>query len=223
MEVLHQGNVMQCCGQPMTLLKENTTDGAREKHVPVVEAVEGGYRVTVEKARVCDYLGLFSFRVRKCREQTVLVRPKSQAVEDLVDPRGMEINAWVPKPGGGYAENHEHRLYRPGDNLNQLHWKLSAKVGDLILREPMEPVQGAVLLTVLGAVSHLLVFGYRVALPAGPRTQSPRRRSATRPRGAAPAETASDRLSGPGPPHGRFPGPDTGPSGWTPLPSAPPP
>ena len=53
-EVLHQGNVMQCCGQPMTLLKENTTDGAREKHVPVVEAVEGGYRVTVDRARVCD-------------------------------------------------------------------------------------------------------------------------------------------------------------------------
>ena len=47
MEVLHEGMVMQCCGQPMTLLKENTTDGAREKHVPVVEPVEGGYRVTV--------------------------------------------------------------------------------------------------------------------------------------------------------------------------------
>ena len=46
-EVLHEGMVMQCCGQPMTLLKENTTDGAREKHVPVVEPVEGGYRVTV--------------------------------------------------------------------------------------------------------------------------------------------------------------------------------
>lgn len=47
MEVLHEGMVMQCCGQPMTLLKENTTDGAREKHVPVVEPVEGGYRVVV--------------------------------------------------------------------------------------------------------------------------------------------------------------------------------
>lgn len=46
-EVLHQGNVMQCCGQPMTLLRENDTDGAREKHVPVVEPVDGGYRVTV--------------------------------------------------------------------------------------------------------------------------------------------------------------------------------
>ena len=31
----------------MKLMKENTTDGASEKHVPVIEAIEGGYRVTV--------------------------------------------------------------------------------------------------------------------------------------------------------------------------------
>lgn len=47
MEVLRPGMVMQCCGRPMTLLQGNTTDGAKEKHVPVVETVEGGYRVTV--------------------------------------------------------------------------------------------------------------------------------------------------------------------------------
>lgn len=28
-------------------LKENTTDAATEKHVPVIEKIEGGYRVTV--------------------------------------------------------------------------------------------------------------------------------------------------------------------------------
>ena len=36
-----------CCGEPMKLLRENPTDGAKEKHVPVVEKIEGGYRVTV--------------------------------------------------------------------------------------------------------------------------------------------------------------------------------
>ena len=36
-----------CCGEPMKLLRENTTDGAKEKHVPVVEKIEGGYPVTV--------------------------------------------------------------------------------------------------------------------------------------------------------------------------------
>lgn len=41
------GGTLTCCGQPMTLLKENTTDAAKEKHVPVVERVDGGYKVTV--------------------------------------------------------------------------------------------------------------------------------------------------------------------------------
>ncbi|MBU0928388.1 MAG: desulfoferrodoxin [Spirochaetes bacterium] len=47
-EVLHAGGgELVCCGQPMGLLKENTTDAAKEKHVPVVEKVAGGWRVTV--------------------------------------------------------------------------------------------------------------------------------------------------------------------------------
>ena len=36
-----------CCGQPMTLLAENTVDAAKEKHVPVIEKVEGGVKVKV--------------------------------------------------------------------------------------------------------------------------------------------------------------------------------
>lgn len=108
----------------------------------------GGYRARVEKARICDYLGIFSFRARNTREQTILVRPKEIPVSDLQDPQRLELGSWVPKAGGGFSEQYEHRLYRPGDSLNQLHWKLSAKVGELILREPMEPVRGAVLLSV---------------------------------------------------------------------------
>ena len=36
-----------CCGQVMRRLDEKTADAAGEKHVPVVERVEGGIRVTV--------------------------------------------------------------------------------------------------------------------------------------------------------------------------------
>ena len=47
-EVLHGGiGELVCCGQPMTLLRENTVDAAKEKHVPVIEKVQGGYRVKV--------------------------------------------------------------------------------------------------------------------------------------------------------------------------------
>ncbi len=47
-EVLHAGGgELVCCGQPMKLLQENTTDAAQEKHVPVVEKTSDGFKVTV--------------------------------------------------------------------------------------------------------------------------------------------------------------------------------
>ncbi len=47
-EVLHGGGgELVCCGQPMNLLVENTVDAAREKHVPVIEKVDGGVKVKV--------------------------------------------------------------------------------------------------------------------------------------------------------------------------------
>lgn len=47
-EVMHAGaGELVCCNQPMDLLKENTTDAATEKHVPVVEKTEDGFKVTV--------------------------------------------------------------------------------------------------------------------------------------------------------------------------------
>jgi len=36
-----------CCGQPMVLMTENTVDAAKEKHVPVIEKIDGGYKVKV--------------------------------------------------------------------------------------------------------------------------------------------------------------------------------
>ena len=37
-EVVHGGTgELVCCGQPMKLQKENTTDAAQEKHVPIIE------------------------------------------------------------------------------------------------------------------------------------------------------------------------------------------
>lgn len=47
-EMVHAGaGKLVCCGKPMELLIENSVDAAQEKHVPVVEKIEGGYRVAV--------------------------------------------------------------------------------------------------------------------------------------------------------------------------------
>ena len=47
-ETVHVGGgQLVCCGKEMELLTENTTDAATEKHVPVVEKIDGGYKVKV--------------------------------------------------------------------------------------------------------------------------------------------------------------------------------
>lgn len=47
-EFLHEGNgTLMCCGQPMNLLTGNTTDGAIEKHLPVIEKTDTGFKVKI--------------------------------------------------------------------------------------------------------------------------------------------------------------------------------
>ena len=47
-EVIHGGGgELVCCGEAMQLLVENTVDAAKEKHVPVIEQVDGGVKVKV--------------------------------------------------------------------------------------------------------------------------------------------------------------------------------
>lgn len=47
-EVVHaSGGQLVCCGEPMGLLTENSTDAAQEKHVPVIEKTDTGYKVSV--------------------------------------------------------------------------------------------------------------------------------------------------------------------------------
>jgi superoxide reductase len=47
-EVINGGDgELVCCGEPMELLDEKTADAATEKHVPVIEKIDGGYKVKV--------------------------------------------------------------------------------------------------------------------------------------------------------------------------------
>jgi len=49
--VLHGGEgELVCCGEPMALMTANTVDASKEKHVPVIEKIAGGYTVKVGSA-----------------------------------------------------------------------------------------------------------------------------------------------------------------------------
>lgn len=117
--------------------------GSFGEHVPTEHC--GKVTVSMVRAVVYDYLGLFSRRLPAQVSCAVVVLPKPVPAE-LPRLGSRNDSNWKPKPGGGLAENHELRLFRPGDELRNVHWKMSAKTGKLIYREAMEQAkQGHVL------------------------------------------------------------------------------
>ena len=99
------------------------------------------------RVKVYDYLGLFFMPAQRKDSLCVPILPKSEPIRYLPDIERILAQSWVPKPGGGFSENHELRLYRPGDSLNQIHWKMSAKTGKYIIREAMIPRNSRIVLT----------------------------------------------------------------------------
>lgn len=100
-----------------------------------------------DRCAAIDPLGLFALPVRSPGCVQMLIAP--QPVEPSPRP---ELSSFIhasyrPKPGGGYSEVHEFRDFRPGDSMRDVHWKLTAKLDELIVREPQIPLRITVILT----------------------------------------------------------------------------
>lgn len=104
------------------------------------EAV-GALHIKVERLACSDVIDMISFQ-RKTRDMArcvvlpIPLAPESAAEEEKppeVQPR------MIPKYGGGFSEDYELRQYRPGDMMNSVHWKLSSKTEDLVVREALIP------------------------------------------------------------------------------------
>ena len=109
----------------------------------------GKVTISYSEMYVYDYLGLFRRRLKQGKNCELYIFPKAVPAAQVPQPRGKAVSLLRPKPGGGFSEIHDLRLYRPGDDLRQIHWKMSAKTGKLIYREPLEAVQKGYVLSVV--------------------------------------------------------------------------
>ena len=82
------------------------------------------------------YMGIFAIPVRRCDPAIYTVLPVSREPVPMPELDQDSAITLKPKPGGGYSEEHELRPYRQGDPLNVIHWKLSSKLDETIVREP---------------------------------------------------------------------------------------
>jgi uncharacterized protein (DUF58 family) len=85
-----------------------------------------------------DPLGFFIGR-RQCSDTEIaLVYPRFTTLSHRRPVRELETAAAAPRAGSGY-ELFGIREYRPGDSLRRIHWRSSARHGELVVREYEPP------------------------------------------------------------------------------------
>lgn len=100
-------------------------------------AYRGAYEIGISELCFYDFFRLFRYRVKLdlFRDLFVVPRRLSLPVESGGDSRQEETETVVLQSGQDNTEMSDIRDYRPGDSLRAVHWKLSSKAQDLMVRQ----------------------------------------------------------------------------------------
>ena len=105
----------------------------------------GVIKYRIKRAFVFDRLGLVPIPVKRGGAASVTVLPDRERPEPEPDLVIRSQGILKPKPQS-FAEEHELRPYRDGDPMNLVHWKLTRKMDEIIVREPQEATRKAIVL-----------------------------------------------------------------------------
>lgn len=105
-----------------------------EKEIELEFAAEhcGQVEFKVAKARIYDFLGLFSMPVKKSGRAKVLITP---VITPLRSEEAALIAEFLRRQSGDRDGVYSVRDYRPGDSLRSVHWKLTAKEDELQVKD----------------------------------------------------------------------------------------
>lgn len=104
----------------------------------------GIIKIKCRYIRIYDPLRLFCFKVGKGASTQISVMPEGHEIGGSItftDRVNEESNMFSDnRPGDDPSEVFDLRGYYPGDKLNRIHWKLSSKKDDLIVKDYSLPV-----------------------------------------------------------------------------------
>lgn len=122
---------------PGVMLIDVSALGRTSLELPVCIAYRGEYTVGVESVEVFDLFRLFKFKKKMGKKIRVIVLPREfplDKIKDINEAESAETAAALL--GINKSDSVLLREYRTGDSLKQIHWKLSAKQDELIVRQP---------------------------------------------------------------------------------------
>lgn len=110
----------------------------------------GRVLLDVKKMSCFDYLGLFckSIAIDQHMEVDILPRPVAVTFDDRFRYEllaNMDRDETEDRPGNNRTAVYDARAYQPGDNIRDIHWKLSARMEDYYIKEYAASKKGKVL------------------------------------------------------------------------------
>ncbi|MCD2493341.1 DUF58 domain-containing protein [Lacrimispora sp. NSJ-141] len=128
--------------------------GKKEQLVsfPVSSEYCGNLTCRIRQVKLYDYLWLFAFPIKEAAGRCAAVSVKPDIRPYQMDLREQSVRDWesgeysAEKPGDDPAELFDIREYREGDRISRIHWKLSSKRNELMMKEGSLPVSSRILL-----------------------------------------------------------------------------
>lgn len=106
-------------------------------------ALCGMVQVSVQRAVCRDLFGLCGASLKLPGAKVAVVHPEHIPLRVTVErpPQGYAVGDryYQNRRGSDPSEVSDLREYQPGDDVRSMHWKLSSKLGNLILRQASEP------------------------------------------------------------------------------------
>lgn len=112
--------------------------GSRDYRLDLKLDYCGVYEIVCEELLAYDFFGIFARKLECPKPVNIIVMPNEIEVEADIEALGIseDKDAYTdPLAGDDVSEIRELRDYREGDRLSQVHWKLSSKSEDLIVKE----------------------------------------------------------------------------------------
>lgn len=106
--------------------------------IPIESSEIGLVTLTVQKMVMHDYLSIVQKEFEYSLESSIPIFPKERSIGDFppaVPKDGPDEFTESENIGNVSSDVKEIREYRPGDRLQRIHWKLSAKLDDLFVKE----------------------------------------------------------------------------------------
>lgn len=116
----------------------NIFHGTKEYSLDMTFQYCGVYEIKCCQAEIFDLLGLFSKKIEDIMPVDAVVLPKDTGLKFRTARLVLDDEEDIytdPFAGSDVSEIKELREYREGDRLSQVHWKLSTKSEDLIVKE----------------------------------------------------------------------------------------